>query len=164
MISVKPIKTEDTISIRHAVLRAGKPVETCYWEGDGDADTFHIGGFLDGEQVGVCTFMKVPFPGSDEPIYRLRGMAVLSDHWRAGVGALMLAAGEDRVRGLGVDHIWCEARLNAVPFYEKFGWEIVGERFDIHGIGPHYRMRKDLTKPYGCHSHSPGLEAVAHMS
>ncbi len=150
MISVKPISAVETVSIRHSVLRAGQPVETCSWDRDSDADTFHLGGYLDGRHVGVCTFQREPFPGEDAPIYRLRGMAVLPEARGEGVGALMLAAGEDRVRNMGVPEVWCDARIGAVPFYQKCGWEIVSGLFEIEGVGPHHRMRRNLTSPQKC--------------
>ncbi len=36
--------------------------------------------------------------------------------------------------------VWCNARVVAVPFYAKQGWEIVSEVFDIPTVGPHRAM------------------------
>jgi hypothetical protein len=44
------------------------------------------------------------------------------------------------VRENGGRYLWCNARLVAVPFYERLGLEAVGPEFDIPGIGPHYVM------------------------
>ena len=40
-------------------------------------------------------------------------------------------------RGSG---IWCNARIKAVTMYERCGFEIVSEVFEIEGIGLHYDM------------------------
>ncbi len=150
MIAVKPILSEDTVDIRQKVLRAGLSPDTCRWSEDDALTTFHLGGFLNDRLVGVSTFQKEPFPGDGDADYRLRGMAVLSELRGQGVGSLMLLAGEDRLRGRGYAAIWCQARVAAVPFYQKNGWVSLGDVFDVPGVGPHFLMIKDLTAPFGC--------------
>ena len=42
--------------------------------------------------------------------------------------------------------VWCNARLVAIDFlYRSIGFKIVGEIFDIEGIGPHYYMYKIIS-------------------
>ena len=36
--------------------------------------------------------------------------------------------------------IWCNARIRAVPMYQRRGFVIVSEIFEIEGIGPHHDM------------------------
>ena len=145
MIAVREIPPELTYDIRHIVLRGGLPRESCYWDTDKVPGTFHLGGFLGERQVGVATFQTEPYPGGepDGPEeYRLRGMAVLPDARGEGVGTLMLKAGEDRARRLGIAALWCDARIGAVEFYKRNGWAVASAQFDIPTAGPHYRMRK----------------------
>ena len=40
--------------------------------------------------------------------------------------------------------IWCNARENAVNFYKKNRYQIIGESFNIKDIGLHYLMYKVL--------------------
>jgi len=40
--------------------------------------------------------------------------------------------------------VWCNARLVAVEFYKSIGFKIIGDLFDIQGIGPHYYMYKKI--------------------
>jgi GNAT superfamily N-acetyltransferase len=146
MIEVKVIPPELTYDIRHIVLRDGLPRESCYWETDRLAGAFHLGGWLDGRMTGVATFQPEDdpaFPG--KPACRLRGMAVLPEARGQGVGTLMLLAGEDRVRQMGIVNVWCDARIGAVGFYKNHGWTVFGDLFDIPTAGPHYRMRKILS-------------------
>jgi len=36
--------------------------------------------------------------------------------------------------------LWCNARIRAVPFYERHGFKSLGAPFNIPGIGEHLRM------------------------
>jgi ribosomal protein S18 acetylase RimI-like enzyme len=36
--------------------------------------------------------------------------------------------------------LWCNARETAIRFYERHGFRIIGERFEIPNAGPHFRM------------------------
>ena len=67
--------------------------------------------------------------------WALRGMAVESSCQRQGIGARLL-----RVVCAEIDApMWCNARLQAVPFYSRMGWVEVSPVFDIQGE-PHQRM------------------------
>ena len=63
--------------MRHPVLRAGRPVETCAMPGDDAEDTFHLGLFDAENLIGVVTFMNAAKPQFTGKQYQLRGMAVL---------------------------------------------------------------------------------------
>jgi GNAT superfamily N-acetyltransferase len=56
---------------------------------------------------------------------------------------LMRFAMADVAREGWSDLFWCNARLAAVPFYERNGWRIASEAFDIPVIGPHHKMIRD---------------------
>lgn len=142
LIEVKRVCAEDVIDIRHAVLRIGYPRETAYFDKDNHADTFHVGGFLGGRHLGVATFQKEGYHGTEG--YRLRGMGVLSEARSMGVGAEMLKFGEKTLKELGVNFCWCHARIGAINFYEQNGWERVGGIFEVPDVGPHYIMFKHL--------------------
>jgi predicted GNAT family N-acyltransferase len=40
--------------------------------------------------------------------------------------------------------MWCNARIPAVPFYERLGWKTFGAAFEVAGIGPHVKMFRGL--------------------
>jgi GNAT superfamily N-acetyltransferase len=145
MITVKEIPPELTYDIRHIVLRAGLPRDSCYWQTDRLPGVFHLGGWIGDRMTGTATFQPEEdpsYPGVQA--YRLRGMAVLEEARNKGVGTLILLAGEDRVAQMGIADIWCDARIGAVGFYLRHGWTKHGEEFDIPTAGLHYRMRKKL--------------------
>ncbi len=41
--------------------------------------------------------------------------------------------------------MWCNARSGARTFYERAGFCVEGEEFEIAGIGPHFLMAKPLS-------------------
>ena len=49
MPTIKKITSTDTFSVRHPVLRSGKPLESCHFDGDILATTSHYGLFLNQE-------------------------------------------------------------------------------------------------------------------
>ena len=50
----------------------------------------------------------------------------------------------DLPRSPPFDRLWCNARIKAVPFYERNGFAIHGGPFEIAGIGTHYLMHRAL--------------------
>ena len=52
---INKINYLDTFSVRHPVLRAGKNVETCLFDGDNLESTTHFGYFLHNQLVGVVS-------------------------------------------------------------------------------------------------------------
>ena len=142
--TVKQITAAETYAVRHPVLRAGRPVETCAMPGDDAEDTFHLGLFDAEKLVGVVTFMnaaKTQFTGKQ---YQLRGMAVLEAYQGKGLGNILVTEGEQQLKQLGYDLLWCNARIKALNFYTRKGFKIEGEPFEIEPIGTHYLLYKNL--------------------
>tara|TARA_R110002049_G_scaffold274391_2_gene452320 strand:+ start:1067 stop:1591 length:525 start_codon:yes stop_codon:yes gene_type:complete len=137
------INSEDTYSVRHPVLRAGKPIESCIFEGDELETTIHLGLFLNDKLIGVSTFLKKNNSLlSDSGQYQLRGMAILKEFQGYGFGKIILEHGELILKNKKVKTIWCNAREVAVNFYKKTGYQTIGKPFDIKDIGKHFIMYK----------------------
>lgn len=144
-LSFSLAKVDDIIHLRHVVLRPGKPIETCNFDGDNDKDTLHFSAKLNQDVVGCVSFMKHNHPKFENELpYQLRGMAVSPKHRGLKIGAQLLAYSERYLKAESEDFIWCNVRLNAVPFYTKQGYTSLGEVFDVEGIGPHILMFKTL--------------------
>lgn len=141
MITVKEISAEKTYPIRKEILRKNIPL-TEKNDQDLDETTFHLGVFMDDKLVGVSTFMKDDSSYFSGFQYRLRGMATLEEYQGKGIGKAMLEKSYELLQEKGVDVLWCNARIIALNFYKKLGFEVVGPEFDIHLIGPHYVMFK----------------------
>jgi len=145
LVAVKEISTEETITIRHQVLRQGKPIESCYFEGDNSATTFHLGLHYYGELIGVATFIKNQHPNfNDESQLQLRGMAILQLFQGKKLENVLLEKGLLDLKQLNINLLWFNARETAINFYSKFGFNTYGKPFDIQNIGTHYTMFKNI--------------------
>ena len=146
-IIVRPISTSAVYAVRHPVLRPGKIIESCIFEGDELSTTVHFGIFSANELAGVASlFLKKSDLFSEKHQFQLRGMAILKQFQNQGFGKLLLDYAEGFARDKRSDLLWFNARLIAVPFYKSCGYEIVGDAFDIGDIGAHYVMFKKLVQ------------------
>ena len=135
------------IGLRHRLLRAGLPAEAAQFPGDKDASTWHIGVFYsipsapDARLVSCGSFMLNSY--KEEPAWQLRGMATETRFQGKGFGGKLLVLAEVAIiKNSNVKHFWCNARVPAIPFYQKHGWRIDSEEFDIPTAGPHRKMVK----------------------
>ena len=146
-LTVGEVAAEVTYPLRAAVLRPdGGEIA---WAGDQDPATFHLAARLDGRVVGVARFSPAACPWRPEARapWRLRGMATDPAVRGTGAGRALLIDGLFRLTDRGGDLVWCDARVTAVGFYERFGFTVVTEPFDKPGIGPHVGMVADVPPP-----------------
>lgn len=147
MFEIKEISAFETISVRHPVLRFGKPIESCLFEGDDLSTTTHFGLLYEDQLSAVISIFEAKnifFP--EENQYQIRGMAVLEEHQKKGFGEALLKYCENQIRIKWGEIIWFNARETAVGFYEKSGYHKIGNSFEITDIGIHYVLFKPLNK------------------
>jgi predicted GNAT family N-acyltransferase len=143
MIHIKEISAQETFPIRLEVLR--KNIALPYeFKGDYDAGTFHLGAFKDNELIAVSSYMKASNSNFEGNQYQLRGMATLIEYQGFGVGKLMLQKAFLILKEKNTNVLWCNARIAAVDFYKKQGFQTFGEKFEISLVGEHYVMFKEL--------------------
>ncbi len=125
--------------LRHKVLRPGQPYSSTSLDKDNDNETKHFALFVEGSLMSVATIYPENIDGEySVDAYRLRGMATDSHAQGAGYGTEVLKRCIDYLKDdTNAVYLWCNARESAFGFYEKFGFTIVGEIFDIKNIGPH---------------------------
>lgn len=142
-IKVKKITYSDTFPVRSAVLRQGKPIETCFFVGDDAQNTIHFGLFHENNLVGVASVFKSTSINFDKKSqFQLRGMAVLSAYQGFGFGAVILEEVCKFVAENKGEVLWFNAREKAVAFYQNFGFSVLGNAFEIPEIGTHFLMYK----------------------
>jgi len=141
---VRRATIDQILQLRWDVLRPGRPVEAAQFPGDLAPETIHVGAFEGGgRNVGCATGTRTTW--HDRPAWQLRGMGVAADWQRRGVGQRILSELESLVRQASdVRQIWCNAREEAVRFYERQGWQVASQRFHIEDVGPHFKMAKSL--------------------
>ncbi|AXG69951.1 putative acetyltransferase [Kordia sp. SMS9] len=145
--SIKEITATIAFNVRHPVLREGKPIESCHFSGDDLPTTFHLGYYIDQQLVGVVTLMKNNHAALQiDTAFQLRGMAVLSNFQKRGIGDALVKKAETMILARGGTLIWMNAREIAVQFYEKLGYEKFAKPFNIPKIGLHFVMKKSLSK------------------
>ena len=146
MTEVREISAFDTYLVRNAVLRKGKPIETCLFQGDELPTTKHFGIYKN-QLIGVISLFENNHVIFEEPLQiQIRGMAVLEDFQGQRLGEKLILKCEQYLTELGGNTlIWFNARESAVGFYEKLGYAIIGDIFDIEGVGRHYVMFKKLS-------------------
>lgn len=148
MTDIRRVDAASTRPLRQAVLRPHQRAEDLVYPGDEAADSWH-GAAVEADErtVGVASVYREARPGSagtDE--WRLRGMAVVADRRDQGIGAALLAVALEHALRRGGRLVWCNARIRAVPFYRRHGFEVVGEPFEPPDIGIHYEMILDLRR------------------
>lgn len=135
-----------TRPLRLDVLRPGQPPESAVYPGDDDPQTVHFvaeaGGEAEGQTVGIASLYAEARAGGPSPGWRLRGMATARHARGTGAGGALVQACVDHVADRGGGELWCNARVSASGFYLRHGFDVVGERFEIEGIGPHEVMRR----------------------
>jgi ribosomal protein S18 acetylase RimI-like enzyme len=127
--------------IRQRMLYPNQPMDKCQFDKDDEEQTFHLGAFVDSKLVSVASFTFERHPDLQEPYqFHLQGMATLPDHQKKGLSSELLKIAFPIVKQNMCNIVWCHARENAVGYYEKVGFEQIGEPFDVPGEGPHRLM------------------------
>jgi predicted GNAT family N-acyltransferase len=138
-VLIRQVGAEEIRPLRHRVLRPGQAFEDTAYAGDDLPETVHLGAFDDdGRLVGIASLYREGRDGG--PGWRLRGMATDATVRGTGHGAAVLGACIDHVARAGGGELWCNARMSAVGFYRRAGFEVVGDEFDVPGIGAHVVM------------------------
>lgn len=134
--------------MRQQVLRPGRPIRECFFEGDLESETFHLG-YFDGEKlVGVATYVPRKNVFFDTPFqFQLRGMAVLPEYRKMKIGEKLLLMGEKILQEKKSEVLlWFNAREVAIDFYKKYGYKTIGEPFMIPNVCMHIVMYKNPTE------------------
>lgn len=127
MKRIVQITSEETLSIRHKVMWPNKPID--YVQLPNDAEGKHFGYFKNDELISVISL----FVENNEA--QFRKFATLKEHQGKGFGSellneLMLISAKEQL-----SKIWCNARINKIDYYSKFGMIETNNQFIKGGIG-----------------------------
>jgi predicted GNAT family N-acyltransferase len=144
-ITICRVSVDRILDLRHRLLRAGLPKDSAQFPGDDTSSTWHLAVFNspanDAPPISCASFMLNTY--QDETAWQLRGMASDHAHQGKGFGGELLRCGEAViVADSSVRLFWCNARVPAIPFYQKHGWKVDSEEFEIPTAGPHRKMMK----------------------
>ena len=125
------------LDLRFDVLREGLPRGSEHYPGiDEDPRTTFLCAYKEDVLVGCATLQVDERDGCK---FRIRGMAVRPNHRNEGIGSSIVKGLQEYAKSQG-SGIWCNARVRAVPMYERCGFVVISDVFDIEGIGPHHDM------------------------
>lgn len=138
-LPIVDITAQQTREVRRSVLRPHQAASELVYPGDDDRESIHLG-VVDGESiVAILSMYHTPRDGQASG-WRIRGMASVPAVRGAGYGRELVEMALDRAWGIDRSEIWCNARESAFGFYEKLGFVVMGELFEIDGIGTHAVM------------------------
>ncbi len=130
---------DEWLALRDEVLR--KPLGLKFHLKDiaEEWDAIHLGCYSD---QGLLLGGLILHPLSDE-VVKMRQVAVRPDARGQGTGTHLAKAAEKLAFELGFRQMILHAREEAVPFYKKLHYKIVGKPFTEVGIR-HRKMKKEL--------------------
>lgn len=142
MQEVGLITAPETYKLRLEVLWPHlNSVDECGIEVDGCDGTFHVGAKKDGEVVAIGTFLiehNKKFNNKNQ--YRLRAMASSPEVRGENFGKKVIDFAINKLKSEDVEILWCDARKVALGFYEKMGFEVIGDFYEVRNVGPHKLM------------------------
>lgn len=154
-MTIQTISLEQTLPLRQKYLRPSLELAQCLLPEDDNPAACHFGAFQEESLVGVCSIYPAGFPHlvqkpkqviAQNTSWRLRLMATEESVRHQGFGKALILAVETFLQSQNGDLLWCHARASAISFYEVLGFAILGDVFDVEGIGPHVLMFKTFNK------------------
>jgi len=135
----KPENWDEYYGLRWLVLRKPWRQPKGSEKDDMEKKSVHRAAFIGNKMVGVA---RLHFNGIKEA--QIRYMAVHPDYRRMGIGSRLLEELEKIARKKKAEYIILNARENAVNFYLKNGYSIIGKSYVLYGTIQHYKMIKLL--------------------
>lgn len=136
--------TEDELekyfNLRYEILRKpwNQPMSSTKdeWEGQ----SIHVLMVDDHNEAIACGRLQL----NSKEEGQIRSMAVREDMQGKGFGKQVIEYIEAKAKDLKLKNIMLDARINAVKFYERNGYTVVGESYLLFGTIQHYKMMKKL--------------------
>lgn len=126
MVSIEQITPQLTWRLRRDVLYPNQNLVEM--EMQEDTHGIHFGAFKDDKLVGVVSLFQ------KEDSFQFRKLAVEASVQKMGIGSSLLLYLITHAKQNGGKHIWCNARVQAIGFYLKYGFVQSGGLFSKNGI------------------------------
>jgi ElaA protein len=139
-MTVRVARTDDLeacLALRRTVFVEEQGVPEELERDDHDATALHLLATLDGRPVGTARLLVKGDTG------KIGRVCVLPEARGAGVGAALIRAAVEDLRGLGLRQAKLGSQVHAIPFYERLGFTAEGPVYDDAGI-PHRDMVRAL--------------------
>jgi len=134
-IEIKEAELDEILPIRHKVLWPDKPLEFVKVEGDDQG--VHLGLYENSQLLTIISL----FPEGKS--MRFRKFATLPAYQNRGLGKMMILKVIDYAKENHFERLWCDARTDALNFYERVGFKKFSEPFFKEQI-EYYKIEKIL--------------------
>lgn len=121
MLEIKEIKPSETLDLRHRILSPDKFIDSIILAED-DAGQ-HFGLFKDAQLISVISLFI------ENDAAQFRKFATETSEQNKGYGSILLKHIIEESLKNKVKNIWCNARISALGFYEKFDFKVVSEKW-----------------------------------
>jgi predicted GNAT family N-acyltransferase len=130
---------EETVALRDDILRKPLGLQFTPELLGAESSDLHLACYNESGMLVGCLILT---PAGDG-VVKMRQVAVAGEMQGEGIGRAMVERSEEIARERGFREMTLHARESAVPFYERLGYDRIGERFEEVTI-PHWAMRKGL--------------------
>ncbi len=137
LIARTPQQRNDAFAVRIAVFVEEQQIPREEELDDLDATAVHCVAYLAGTPVGAGRLVLA------DGYAKIGRMAVLPSYRGSGIGRDVLKALEREAANRGMSHVKLSAQLHAAGFYDRAGYQRIGDVYDEVGI-PHIAMEKRL--------------------
>jgi len=146
---VRLIHVDETLPLRKMVLRPDLNLSKARTPYAGKEKSFHVGAFINEELIAIASFIEKQNPyWQEERQWMLRGMATHPKFRNAGHGTLVILHGFREILKYKARLVWCSARLKALPFYKRVGFNSVGKVVNHKNSGPHQLLYRRFIPIY----------------
>lgn len=125
-IQIEQIRFDLTWPIRHEAMYPDLPFEAIKL--DDDPKGLHFGLYTEHQLIAVVSLFNI------DSIYQFRKFATKTTEQGKGYGTILLNHIINYVRERGGQKLWCNARLSASGFYNKFGLVQTDQPYTSNGI------------------------------
>jgi N-acetylglutamate synthase-like GNAT family acetyltransferase len=126
MLEIKEIKPSETLDLRHRILLPNKSIDSIILAEDDSGQ--HFGLFKDAQLIAVISLFI------ENDVAQFRKFATETAQQNKGYGSILLNRVVEEAIKNNVKNLWCNARMTALGFYNKFGFEIVSEKWITNDV------------------------------
>ncbi len=135
--------------VTYAKDKSKETVHFLFWNGSANISHFKFLDDIDSKPMNIesqliatgSLLAEDESESNSETHWRIRGMAVDIEHQGQGLGQKIVKSMIEYAKDQKSSKmIWCNARVEALTLYQRFGFVVKSEEFVIPGSGPHRRL------------------------
>ena len=119
MFKIKNIQASETWDLRHRVMAPNRPFDSIKLPKDEEG--LHFGLFEEEKLISVISLFI------ENDTAQFRKFATEISEQNKGYGSILLAHIIEESNKNNIKNLWCNARITALGFYEKFGFKAISE-------------------------------------